>query len=66
MAFRLTSGRTRLERANNREHVHITNARPQGETVIFLEIAGLLVLLTIFAVGAWHVFKYLGKKDEPK
>lgn len=34
--------------------------------MIFLELAGLVVLLVIFGVGAWHVFTYIGKKGEGK
>lgn len=34
--------------------------------MIFLELAGLLVLGIVFVIGAWHVFKHLAKKGEPK
>lgn len=30
--------------------------------MIFLEIAGAAVLVVVFAIGAWHVWKYLTKE----
>lgn len=32
--------------------------------MIFLELAGLTVLLIIFAIGAWRAFTYIANKRE--
>jgi len=34
--------------------------------MIFLELAGLIVLAVVFGIGAWHTFKYLATKDGKK
>jgi hypothetical protein len=32
--------------------------------MIFLEILGAAVLLTLFGIGAWHFFKHVTKKGD--
>lgn len=34
--------------------------------MIFLEILGAVVLLILFGIGAWHAFKHITNKGEPK